>query len=59
MQLGYVDQSRDSLDDNKTVWEEISGGEDMITIGKRVGDLAAPMSPRFNFKGGDQQKNVG
>lgn len=58
VQLGYVDQSRDSLDDRKSVWEEISGGDDTITIGKRSVASRAYVAA-FNFKGGDQQKKVG
>jgi ATP-binding cassette ChvD family protein len=58
VQLGYVDQSRDSLNDNNTVWQEISGGEDTITIGKRSVPSRAYVAA-FNFKGGDQQKKVG
>jgi ATP-binding cassette ChvD family protein len=58
VQLGYVDQSRDSLDDTKSVWQEISGGEDMITIGKRSVPSRAYCAA-YNFKGGDQQKKVG
>ena len=56
--LGYVDQSRDSLDDTKTVWQEISGGLDMLQVGKREIPSRAYVS-NFNFKGGDQQKKVG
>ncbi len=56
--LGYVDQSRDSLDDNKTVWEEISGGTDVIHLGKRAVPSRAYVGA-FNFKGPDQQKKVG
>ncbi len=56
--LGYVDQSRDSLDDNKTVWEEISGGTDVIHLGKRSVPSRAYVGA-FNFKGPDQQKKVG
>ena len=56
--LGYVDQSRDSLDDKKTVWDEISGGNDIIYLGKREMNSRAYTST-FNFKGGDQQKKVG
>jgi ATP-binding cassette ChvD family protein len=56
--LGYVDQSRDSLDDKKSVWEEISGGEDLINIGKRQIQSRA-YTAAFNFRGGDQQKRVG
>ncbi|MEQ8665490.1 MAG: energy-dependent translational throttle protein EttA [Rhodospirillales bacterium] len=58
VKLGYVDQSRDSLDDKKTVWEEISGGLDILTLGKREVQSRAYVS-WFNFKGGDQQKKVG
>ena len=58
VQLGYVDQSRDSLDDKKSVWQEISNGDDMINIGKRsIASRAYTAS--FNFKGADQQKRVG
>ncbi len=56
--LGYVDQSRDSLDGKKTVWEELSGGLDIITLGKREMNSRAYCSA-FNFKGADQQKKVG
>lgn len=58
VKLGYVDQSRDSLDDNATVWEEISGGVDEILLGKQSIKSRAYCS-WFNFKGGDQQKKVG
>ena len=58
VQLGYVDQSRDALDANKTVWEEISGGNDMIQLGKREVASRAYVG-WFNFRGGDQQKKVG
>lgn len=58
VELGYVDQSRDTLDDKKTVWEEISGGHDEIMLGKRSVQSRAYVA-RFNFKGGDQQKKVG
>ena len=58
VKLGYVDQSRDSLDDNKTVWEEISGGTDVIHLGKRTVASRAYVGA-FNFKGSDQQKKVG
>ncbi|WP_198374922.1 energy-dependent translational throttle protein EttA [Neoroseomonas rubea] len=58
VQLGYVDQSRDSLDDSKSVWQEISGGDDIITIGKRSVASRAYCAA-FNFRGGDQQKRVG
>jgi ATP-binding cassette ChvD family protein len=56
--LGYVDQSRDSLDGKKNVWEEISGGNDVIMLGKREMNSRAYCS-NFNFKGADQQKKVG
>ncbi|GGK22348.1 energy-dependent translational throttle protein EttA [Salinarimonas ramus] len=58
VKLGYVDQSRDTLDANKTVWEEISGGNDIIYLGKREMNSRAYCAA-FNFKGGDQQKKVG
>ncbi len=58
VQLGYVDQSRDALDDTKTVWEEISGGKDLISLGKREVNSRAYVGA-FNFKGSDQQKKVG
>jgi energy-dependent translational throttle protein EttA len=56
--LGYVDQSRDNLDDGKTVWEEISGGLDILELGKREMNSRAYVGA-FNFRGGDQQKKVG
>ena len=56
--LGYVDQSRDALNPNKTVWEEISGGDDVLMLGKREMNSRAYTST-FNFKGGDQQQKVG
>ncbi len=58
VQLGYVDQSRDALDPKKTVWEEVSGGLDIVTLGKREMPSRAYVGA-FNFKGGDQQKKVG
>jgi sulfate-transporting ATPase len=58
VKLGYVDQSRDSLDPNKSVWEEISGGTDVIYLGKRAVPSRAYVGA-FNFKGSDQQKKVG
>jgi ATP-binding cassette ChvD family protein len=58
VKLGYVDQSRDSLDGTKTVWEEISGGTDVIYLGKRAVPSRAYVGA-FNFKGSDQQKRVG
>ncbi|MDB5615656.1 MAG: ettA, partial [Devosia sp.] len=56
--LGYVDQSRDSLNPNKTVWEEISEGDEILMLGKREVNSRAYTSS-FNFKGGDQQQKVG
>ncbi len=56
--LGYVDQSRDSLDGKKNVWEEISDGQDIILLGKKEVNSRAYCS-LFNFKGADQQKKVG
>jgi ATP-binding cassette ChvD family protein len=56
--LGYVDQSRDRLDDKKTVWEEISGGLDEVVLGKRKMQSRAYVA-QFNFRGPDQQKRVG
>src|SRR3569623_1194818 len=56
--LGYVDQSRDSLNANKTVWEEISGGNEVLMLGKREMNSRAYTSA-FNFKGTDQQQKVG
>jgi sulfate-transporting ATPase len=58
VRLGYVDQSRESLDAEKTVWQEISGGTDMIYLGKRAVPSRAYVGA-FNFKGSDQQKKVG
>ncbi|MCK5545810.1 MAG: ATP-binding cassette domain-containing protein, partial [Rhodospirillaceae bacterium] len=58
VKLGYVDQSRDSLDGNKNVWEEISGGLDILEVGKKEIQSRAYVS-WFNFKSGDQQKKVG
>ena len=58
VRLGYVDQSRDSLDGKKTVWEEISEGNDMILLGKKEMNSRAYCGS-FNFKGADQQKKVG
>lgn len=58
VKLGYVDQSRDALDDTKTVWQEISEGKDILTLGKREVNSRAYVA-QFNFKGGDQQKKVG
>ena len=58
VQLGYVDQSRDTLDGSKNVWEEISGGAEVIYLGKREINSRAYCGS-FNFKGPDQQKKVG
>ncbi len=58
VKLGYVNQSRDALDPNKTVWEEISDGNDMIMLGEQEVPSRAYVGA-FNFKGGDQQKKVG
>jgi len=58
VKLGYIDQSRDSLDANNTVWQEISDGHDEIQIGKRAMQSRAYVA-QFNFKSGDQQKKVG
>jgi ATP-binding cassette ChvD family protein len=58
VKLGYVDQSRDALDAKKTVWEEISGGNDVLYLGKREINSRAYCGA-FNFKGSDQQKKVG
>jgi ATPase subunit of ABC transporter with duplicated ATPase domains len=58
VELGYVDQSRDALDGKKTVWEEISGGYDIISLAKREMNSRAYVGA-FNFKGSDQQKKVG
>jgi ATP-binding cassette ChvD family protein len=58
VELGYVDQSRDALDGKKTVWEEISGGYDIISLAKREMNSRAYVGA-FNFKGPDQQKKVG
>ncbi|WP_239445643.1 ATP-binding cassette domain-containing protein, partial [Serratia marcescens] len=55
--LAYVDQSRDALDDNKTVWEEIADGLDVITVGKYTIPSRQYVG-RFNFKGADQQKYI-
>ena len=58
VKLGYVDQSRDSLHPDKTIWEEISDGLDVVMLGKREMNSRAYVS-RFNFSGTDQQKRVG
>ncbi|HEY7757940.1 MAG TPA: energy-dependent translational throttle protein EttA [Burkholderiales bacterium] len=58
VKLAFVDQSRDQLPNDKTVWEAISGGADVITVGKFEMPSRAYIG-RFNFKGADQQKNVG
>jgi ATPase subunit of ABC transporter with duplicated ATPase domains len=58
VELGYVDQSRDSLDPNKSVYEEISGGNDLLEMGTRKINARAYVS-KFNFRGPDQEKKVG
>ncbi|MDO6963544.1 energy-dependent translational throttle protein EttA [Rhizobium alvei] len=58
VEMGYVDQSRDALDGSKTVWEEISGGNDVLKLGKFEMNSRAYCGA-FNFKGGDQQQKVG
>jgi energy-dependent translational throttle protein EttA len=58
VQLGYVDQSRDALDPNKTVWQEISGGLDVLELGNKRTMNSRAYVGAFNFKGGDQQKKV-
>ena len=58
VKLGYVDQSRDQLDPDKTVWEEISGGAEVVKLGKFEANTRAYCSS-FNFRGGDQQQKVG
>jgi ATP-binding cassette ChvD family protein len=58
VRLAYVDQSRDALDSNKTIWQEISGGEETIKLGQREVNSRAYVA-RFNFSGTDQQKKVG
>jgi ATP-binding cassette ChvD family protein len=58
VKLAYVDQSRDTLDPNKNIWQEVSGGLDLIKVGSREINSRSYLSA-FNFKGGDQQKKVG
>jgi ATP-binding cassette ChvD family protein len=58
VKLGYVDQSRDTLDPDKSVWQEISGGDDILYLGKKEVNSRAYVSA-FNFRGGDQQQKVG
>lgn len=58
VQLGYIDQSRDSLNDEKTIWEEISGGNDVIMLGKEEVNSRAYVGA-FNFRGSEQQKKIG
>ena len=58
VQIASVDQSRDSLDDKKTIWEEISDGQDLITVGKYETPSRAYVG-RFNFRGTEQQKKIG
>ncbi len=59
VKLGYVDQSRDHLNDKKTVWEEVSGGLDQMKLGERMEMPSRAYVSWFNFKGADQQKKVG
>ena len=59
VKLGYVDQSRDHLNDKKTVWEEVSGGLDVMKLGDKVEMNSRAYVSWFNFKGADQQKKVG
>jgi len=58
VKLALVDQSRDGLDNDKTAWEDVSGGRDLLQVGRFEMNSRAYLG-RFNFKGGDQQKNVG
>src|SRR5207342_1513877 len=58
VKLAYVDQSRDAMEGETTVWESVSGGADILTVGRFEMPSRAYIG-RFNFKGGDQQKNVG
>jgi ATPase subunit of ABC transporter with duplicated ATPase domains len=58
VQLAYVDQSRDALDDDKSVWEEISGGADQVLVGEQWVN-SRQYTASFNFKGTDQQTKVG
>ncbi|MEZ0304869.1 MAG: ATP-binding cassette domain-containing protein, partial [Hyphomicrobiaceae bacterium] len=59
VKLGYVDQSRDHLNDKKTVWEEVSGGLDQMKLGDKMEMNSRAYVSWFNFKGADQQKKVG
>ena len=59
VELAYVDQSRDALDPGKTVWEEVSGGQDLIRLGGREEINSRAYVASFNFRGSDQQKPVG
>ena len=59
VKLGYVDQSRDHLNDKKTVWEEVSGGLDIMKLGDKMEVNSRAYVSWFNFKGADQQKKVG
>ena len=59
VELAYVDQSRDALDPAKTVWEEVSGGQDLIRLGGREEVNSRAYVASFNFRGSDQQKPVG
>ena len=57
MQIGYVDQAREALDPNRSIWEEISGGQDTLQLGSRQVNSRAYVA-RFNFSGSDQQKKT-
>ncbi|MEM9234003.1 MAG: energy-dependent translational throttle protein EttA, partial [Pseudomonadota bacterium] len=59
VKMGYIDQTRENLDSSKTVWEEISGGVDIIKLGEKREVNSRAYCTWFNFKGGDQQKKVG
>jgi ATPase subunit of ABC transporter with duplicated ATPase domains len=59
VKLGYIDQSRDHLNDKKTVWEEVSGGLDVMKLGDKMEVNSRAYVSWFNFKGPDQQKKVG
>ena len=59
VKLGYIDQTRENLDNNHTVWEEISGGLDIVKLGEKREVNSRAYCTWFNFRGGDQQKKVG
>ncbi len=59
VRMGYVDQSRDSLAADKTVWEEIADGQDVVELGNKRAVASRAYVASFNFRGGDQQKKVG